>query len=229
MCLFLGFLVFHLGYVLRDWSDLDSPAKVNSVIITCTIIFFLSSYFLRQKAISYSRGFKEMIYPLFCSVLPLVIYHDVELLRYINRQSVYFAGIEYILGLSASGFFRWGVLPAFFVITGNLISLAAIAYLKRSFSITAEAREPVFKGIYKYIRHPLYLGEGIATLGVLVFRFSRFNIFLTTLFIVCQVVRAGVEERKLMSVFPEYILYKQKTGAFFPLLRNIPAEASDPR
>jgi hypothetical protein len=222
--LFAGFLLFHLWFVLRDWGHLNAAARINSIIITCTIIFFLSSYFLRKKAVSYSKGFSETIYPLFCSSLPLVIYHDAELLRFIPRQNGYYASIEYIFGLSAHGFFRWGMLPAFFVITGNLIALAGIIYLKRSFSITAEARQPVFNGIYKYIRHPLYAGECIATLGVLIFRFSSVNIFLTVLFIICQVIRAGVEERKLMSAFPAYKLYRQKTGAFFPNLRQYKTE-----
>jgi protein-S-isoprenylcysteine O-methyltransferase Ste14 len=69
------------------------------------------------------------------------------------------------------------------------------------------------------MRHPLYFGEGMATAGILIFRLSKINIALTALFIIGQVVRAGIEEKKLMLSFPDYREYKQKTGAFFPRLR----------
>jgi protein-S-isoprenylcysteine O-methyltransferase Ste14 len=66
------------------------------------------------------------------------------------------------------------------------------------------------------VRHPLYIGEALAAAGVLIFRFSPANIFLFMLFIVCQVYRAILEEKKLVSVFPEYREYRKRTGALFP-------------
>jgi protein-S-isoprenylcysteine O-methyltransferase Ste14 len=66
------------------------------------------------------------------------------------------------------------------------------------------------------VRHPLYIGEIIATAGVLVFRFSPVNAVLFVLFALCQIVRADLEEKKLLSVFPEYEQYRRTTGAFFP-------------
>ena len=83
-----------------------------------------------------------------------------------------------------------------------------------------EAREPVYGGIYKYIRHPIYIGEMIAIIGTLIFRFSIINLILVVIFIFGQIIRARLEEKKLSTVFPSYAEYKQKTGAFFPKFHN---------
>lgn len=217
--LFTSFLSFHLWYISKGWHLLTPIAKINSLLITCTIILFLASYFLRAKAVSHSKGFMETLYPLFCSVLPLVIFHNNEILKLITPQNGYYQLFHSIFSFHDNILFRWDVLPTGFVILGNTITLIGISYLKRSFSIMVEARQPVYRGIYKYIRHPLYLGEGIATVGILIFRMSGINIALTSLFVIGQVVRAGIEEKKMMLVFPDYREYKQKTRAIFPTFR----------
>ena len=216
--LFTAFLVFHLLYLEKGWNGFNLAARVNSLLITVTILLFLSAYFLRTAPVSYSMGFTEPIYPLFCASLPLVIYHNVEILKHISPANNFYSIIHSLVGLYDHEFLRWDLVSMTLVITGNVITLIGIIYLKRSFSIMIEARNPVFTGIYRHVRHPLYLGEIIATTGVLIFRFSNINLFLTILFIATQVVRSRFEENKLSSVFPSYMEYKQKTGAFFPRL-----------
>ena len=81
-----------------------------------------------------------------------------------------------------------------------------------------EARFLVTNGLYKYIRHPLYLGEIVSYLGVLALRFSIENLIIYIIFLVCQTVRARIEENKLENEFPEYKKYKRRTGIFFPVI-----------
>jgi protein-S-isoprenylcysteine O-methyltransferase Ste14 len=214
--LFASFLAFHLFYLKRGWNAFDVVAKANSLLITATIFFFLSSYFLRRKPVRFPEGFRETVFPLFCAGLPLVIYHNVELLRYVPLDSRYYAVFHALLGLSGSGLFRWNLFSMGLVLAGNIITLLGIVSLRRSFSIMVEARKPVFTGLYAYVRHPLYIGEAVATAGVLVFRFSAANVFLFLLFIICQIFRGALEEKKLLSVFPEYAAYRERTGAFLP-------------
>ena len=214
--LFTAFLIFHLLYLEKGWNGFNPAARANSLLITCTIILFLSAYFLRTEPVSYSSGFAETIYPFFCASLPLVIYHNAALLNYLPQTNSFYPFVQSLLELYDHEFLRWNFVSMTLVITGNVITLIGIIYLKRSFSIMIEAREPVFTGIYRYVRHPLYLGEMIATTGVLVFRFSNINLFLTILFIISQVVRSRLEENKLSSVFLTYAEYKRKTGAFLP-------------
>ena len=79
--------------------------------------------------------------------------------------------------------------------------------LKRSFSITVEARDLVTNGPYRFIRHPIYLGEMLTALAVAFWRFSLLNLFIFTLFVVIQLFRAKWEEEKLVKVFPDYKKY----------------------
>lgn len=216
MLLFAAFLLFHLSYLHKGWQHFDTAAKINSLLITCTITLFLSAYFLRTEAVLYTKGFTEAIYPLFCAALPLVVYHDVEIFRIISPQSGYYGIAHSLFGTFSNKWLGWNIYSMALVITGNFIVLVGITYLRRSFSIMVEAREPVYTGVYQHIRHPLYLGESVATLGVLFFRCSKANIFLTALFIACQAFRAHLEERKLMAAFPSYREYRKRTGAVLP-------------
>ena len=52
------------------------------------------------------------------------------------------------------------------IMAGAVLSFVVLRWLGRSFSIQAEARRLVTTGPYRLVRHPLYLCEGIALLGV---------------------------------------------------------------
>jgi hypothetical protein len=165
--LFSAFLAFHLFYLAREWSGFTAAAKANSLLITATIFFFLSSYFFRRKPVRFPEGFRETLFPLFCAALPLVIYHNVELLRYVPAQNTYYSLFHSLFGLYDSGPFRWNLLSMSLVLVGNFITFLGMVSLRRSFSLMVEAREPVFTGLYSYVRHPLYVGEAVAAAGVL--------------------------------------------------------------
>jgi protein-S-isoprenylcysteine O-methyltransferase Ste14 len=79
-----------------------------------------------------------------------------------------------------------------------------------------EARDLVISGPYRFVRHPIYLGEMLTALAIAVWRFSLLNFFIITLFIVIQLLRAKWEEDKLAQVFPGYSIYADKTSWLFP-------------
>jgi protein-S-isoprenylcysteine O-methyltransferase Ste14 len=103
-------------------------------------------------------------------------------------------------------------------IAGIAASVFVLAVLGRSFSITAEARDLVTSGPYSVVRHPLYLTEGIASLGVAisVFRPAGFLIFFISL--VFQFARMRLEEQVLRETFPAYDAYARSTPMVIPRL-----------
>ena len=49
---------------------------------------------------------------------------------------------------------------------GNALAVLVLLQLGRSFSIMAEARQLVTAGVYRWVRHPLYLAEELAVIGI---------------------------------------------------------------
>ena len=76
--------------------------------------------------------------------------------------------------------------------------------LRRAFSVTVEARTLVTGGPYRFIRHPIYAGETLTGAMVVILRLSPLNASLLVLFVVLQLFRSRLEERKLSRNFPEY-------------------------
>ncbi len=80
----------------------------------------------------------------------------------------------------------------------------------------AEARHLVTEGPYAVIRHPLYLAEEIAVLGV----FLQFMSFWAGILLVAhfglQIQRMLNEEQILRQAFPGYEAYMKRTARLIP-------------
>jgi len=92
----------------------------------------------------------------------------------------------------------------------------ALSYLGRSVSLIAEARKLVTGGPYSIVRHPLYLGEEIAILGVVLQYFSVWALLILVLQLLCQLYRMSYEEQVLGAAFPDYGDYKTRTFRLVP-------------
>lgn len=122
-----------------------------------------------------------------------------------------------VFGLTFSElYFQWFVLGLF--LFGGLLNLVGLLWLRRAFTIMSEARALIRTGPFSFVRHPLYTGHFIMFFGSVLSRFHWYTVALYVLFVVGQIYRAKIEERKLASVFPEYDEYRSHTGMFFPKL-----------
>lgn len=110
------------------------------------------------------------------------------------------------------------VIASLISLIGTAMSIFALAHLGRSFSMMAEARRLVTTGPYRIVRHPLYLSEALASVGVLLqfLSFSTALIFFAQLLI--QLQRMKNEEAILEKAFPEYQVYKARTARVIPRL-----------
>jgi protein-S-isoprenylcysteine O-methyltransferase Ste14 len=89
-------------------------------------------------------------------------------------------------------------------LAGMAVALPAMASLGRSFSLTPQARGLVTRGPYRLVRHPLYLGEVLNVIGIMV-AVGSVTVVLAALVVVAgEVTRACLEERLLRRSFPEY-------------------------
>jgi protein-S-isoprenylcysteine O-methyltransferase Ste14 len=104
------------------------------------------------------------------------------------------------------------------IVGGTVFALYSALKLGRSISMMSEARRLVTRGPYAVIRHPLYLGEGIALVGLTLQFLSPWAVLIFALQCACQVERMKNEERILLHVFPEYRSYMAHTGRLVPYI-----------
>jgi protein-S-isoprenylcysteine O-methyltransferase Ste14 len=109
------------------------------------------------------------------------------------------------------------MISATLVATGSVFMLVILLRLGRSFSIMAEARTLVTGGPYAIVRHPLYVAEAIATIGVLIEFLSWAAVTVVCLQFACQIQRMRNEEDVLLAVFPiDYAQYMARTKRLIP-------------
>jgi len=101
-------------------------------------------------------------------------------------------------------------------LAGNALAIVVLTQLRGSFSIMAEARRLVISGVYRFVRHPLYLAEEIALMGVVMQYFSLWTTLLLAAQIAFQLRRMHNEEAVLGENFPEYAAYKAETARLIP-------------
>ena len=99
---------------------------------------------------------------------------------------------------------------------GSIFAVVVLTQLRESFSIMAEARQLVTAGLYSVVRHPLYLAEEIAAIGVAMQFFSLWTAVILAVQIGFQLRRMQNEEAVLTEIFPEYPAYRARTARILP-------------
>jgi protein-S-isoprenylcysteine O-methyltransferase Ste14 len=106
------------------------------------------------------------------------------------------------------------ILGSVFFVTGILIFLVCAVQV---YAGKLLKKGVATKGFYTIIRHPQYLGLGLAALGLVIMwpRFLTLTLFAVMLFL--YYLLAKDEERRMINCFGEgYIAYMNRTGMFLP-------------
>ena len=108
------------------------------------------------------------------------------------------------------------VISTLLTMIGNVGAVVALSQLGRSFSIMAETRQLVVSGPYRFVRHPLYLAEEIAIIGLFIQFASVYTALLLAVQIAFQLRRMHNEELVLTASVPEYGAYQRNTARLVP-------------
>lgn len=101
---------------------------------------------------------------------------------------------------------------------GMIWAIYSLGYLGNRFSIVPEVRGLVMTGPYRLVRHPIYLGEITAGLGLVLPTILTVHLAIFAIFLGAQLLRTYYEERVLRRVFPEYDAYSRKTRRLIPFV-----------
>ncbi|MBL7160332.1 MAG: isoprenylcysteine carboxylmethyltransferase family protein [Candidatus Aenigmarchaeota archaeon] len=137
-----------------------------------------------------------------------------------GRKSIYAAiGVSMLLGWSSYFYISFSSLPASF----SVFNLIGLIVLIAGFYLFFVSQNKVHKrmhsgkgglvtdGIYRRLRHPMYLGEILMFIGTPILGQSMLTLFLSPIFIVQILIWRYFEEQKLVAEFPEYSEYKKRT------------------
>lgn len=99
---------------------------------------------------------------------------------------------------------------------GMVWAVWSLRYLGRNVSVLAQARDVVVRGPYRWVRHPVYVGEMVSSLGLAIAVNSYPALALWVAMCALQIYRAVREEQVLLQALPAYSSYRSRTAALLP-------------
>jgi protein-S-isoprenylcysteine O-methyltransferase Ste14 len=112
------------------------------------------------------------------------------------------------------------VAGALLLVIGLAIRLSTAVSLNRSYSWTLEIRDGhrlVKDGLYRYVRHPVYLGVFLSAIATPIYAASFLGFLFTLTAIPLFIYRMGVEEEMLIEEYgDEYLEYMKATSKLIP-------------
>ena len=188
-----------LGMAPHDsvvWSIEKWPFVVSRI---CLAIFYLGLWALiifRPPAVAQSDGLLPALAAIVGTYLPWCI----PLMGHARHSE--------LLNLSS----------AVGLLVGGILMIVTLAHLGRSFSLVPQARRVVSAGPYRWIRHPLYLSEGIAIMATALQYLSLLVVLVLAALAAVQIQRILYEEELLRRTLPEYADYERSRWRLIPFV-----------
>ena len=142
-----------------------------------------------------------------------------------SRQSLTYVALQFVCSAALVLSVQWRAISALAVsasVLGGVISVVAVLTVRpRQVSVASEVKAEatlVRSGPYRWIRHPMYVGLILFTLGFVFASFHWWKLAVWVVLIVVLHLKAAFEERLLAERFPEYDSYRKVTKRFVPFI-----------
>jgi len=107
-----------------------------------------------------------------------------------------------------------------------ILAVPAVFLIAIGYKLVSESHRVILRndqpklvedGVYSLVRHPLYLGELLVLLGLIVLEFSLVALVFWAALAICCDWAATYEERDLLRIFPEeYGAYQRRVPKWIP-------------
>jgi len=203
---------------LASWP-LFLAESTRYVLLSCLLTFFGLTLLISRRPTHLPKKLVHVTVPLAMSYY-FFIYRGLEYLPRTWQMNL--LPIDWQIPAAA--------VAVFLAVIGYAVALWGISYLRRSFALLVAVREVVSGGPYAYVRHPMYLGYIFELSGLVLSSCCLGMLAAAAGFLALMVLRARLEEARLVEACPAYRDYMQRTGFLFPRLRRpaaAPATTSD--
>lgn len=225
----------------RQWLSQKLPALLlallyisisfNKVLIVTDELRGVGSDSLRHLLL----GLHSSSSAIFFGVIGILMFTRKEPIRREKRLVGWILPMVVTVAMAGVGLYSPRDLPTpvllvatLFVVAGTGFTIYALRHLGRHFGVVSDVRGLVTTGPYRWMRHPLYGGETLTTIGLVIAVANPVAIAAFALGTALQITRARVEEQSLTAAFSEYREYAAQTPMLIPLtkIRFRPTEAT---
>ena len=123
--------------------------------------------------------------------------------------------------IRAGGIFPHGLVSLVLIGAGFLLGMWAMMEFRFRFNIFPELLKNsklITSGPYRFVRHPIYTGVLLITLGFVINFFTLINVLVWMVLLATLLIKIRFEEKILIGRFGDYAEYKRKTKALIPFL-----------
>ncbi|MBL4719816.1 MAG: isoprenylcysteine carboxylmethyltransferase family protein [Alphaproteobacteria bacterium] len=201
------------------WTPVEGDGALEyfpaaKILADLTFLLIILSFCFRTIPKQRAATAREIVIPVIAGFWPLFPFMALAALNIVS--SPWAAPLHNTLEFGAISYPRF-LLGVALLCLGNALDVWGYAFLFRSFSIVAEARALKTAGPYRFVRHPVYLGQLLAQAGIwLVLLNTHVALILFYIaFVAIQLYRAKIEDDVLSKAFGEdYLSWKRRTFWF---------------
>jgi len=104
----------------------------------------------------------------------------------------------------------WNLATATMFSTGLILAVVSLLTLGRSFGVLPAARKPVCSGVYRWVRHPAYVGQLMMLTACGLSNSLLLGLLIPLACLPLLALRIQAEERLLGDTWTDYRLYMQR-------------------
>jgi len=209
------------GWLRVDWNGIPTGGvrylsyfSYDCIMLSLNLIMGLVLLFGRRAAAA-PRNLRELLVPLATSFY-FVIFNYVDSID--KPTAVLSPLVASLVRDRVPAMWQDALVVASFLTGAMGIALAtwAIIALGRSFGIFVAVRSVVLRGPFRFVRHPMYCGYIIGSIGLLCAQSSIALAILVPIQIALFTWRAKLEEARLAEFSEAYRAHQRRTGFFYP-------------